>query len=79
MNEEHDRFFAWLFDGKYQPSQFHYGFDSLKGHDQIIAKYLDMANQMLPEDEQYFFYMAKYDRLAADPGYELCGRRTRKF
>ena len=36
-------------------------FDSLKGRDQALGNYLDRANQTLPEDEQFDFYLVKYD------------------
>ena len=47
---------------------FEKGFESLSGRDQAIGHYLEQANNSLPEDEQFVFHLAKFDRVVKEPG-----------
>ena len=56
------KYFGCLLDHKYDINSLEHGFESLKGKDRIVGKYLEQANEILPQDEQYSFYLVKFGR-----------------
>ena len=54
------KYFGILLEEKYNSKSLKDGFESLKGRDQAIGKYLEDANESLPEDEKYTFYLVQF-------------------
>ena len=43
-------------------------FESLKEKDRVVGKYLEQANEMLPLDKRFSFYIVKFTREVHDFG-----------
>ena len=55
--------FSWFFSHKYSKTSFtDSGIDALKGGDASVARALQQANELLPENQKYEFYIAEVKR-----------------
>ena len=74
VNETREKYFGWILDNKYDLEDLQHGFESLKGRDQAIGKYLDLANKSLPGDKHYDFYVVRFEKRIS-----VIGRKSRKY
>ena len=72
INKSREKYFGWVLDDKYDVKSLE-NYHSLKGKDQFIGNYLDQANKSLPEEEQYDFYVVKYERVLSEAGRDRGG------
>ena len=62
---------------KYDINSLENGFESLKEKDRVVGKYLEQANEMLPKDERFSFYLVKFGRCLKDNGAEGTSSKKR--
>ena len=72
VNKSREKYFGWILEEKYDIKSLE-NYHSLNGKDQFIGNYLDQANKILPEEEQYEFYVVKYERVIWEPGTDRRG------